>query len=51
LKITEEIYEAAWLKRDVATAEFKAQLEKDIVMANTLPMGQQIKAARDACDR
>ena len=51
MEITEEIYEKAWAKRDIATAKYKAQLEKDITIANTLPLGQQIKAAKDACDR
>lgn len=51
MEITEEIYKEAWAKRDIVTAEHKAQLEKDIAAANTLPLGQQVKAAQDACDR
>lgn len=51
MKITEEIYEAAWAKRNITTAKFKEQLEKDIMAANALPVGQQRKAAIEACDR
>ena len=49
--ITEEIYEAAWAKRDIVTADFKAQLEKDMEAARALPLGQQTKAAIAAADR
>ena len=49
--ITKEIYEAAWAKRDVATAEFKSQLGKDIAIAQTLPLGQQRKGAIKALYR
>ena len=51
MKITEEIYEAAWAKRKAATAEFRAQLKKDIAVAQALPLGQQRKAAVEACER
>jgi len=51
MKITEGIYEAARAKRNVATAEFKAQLAKDIAIAQALPLGQQRIAATKACER
>lgn len=51
MEITETIYEAAWAKRHKATAKFRAQLKRDIAVAQALPLGQQRKAAIDACDR
>lgn len=51
MKITEEIYEAAWVKRKLATASFKAQLDLDIAIAKSLPFGQQRIAAIKACER
>ena len=50
-KITEEVYEAAWAKRNVATAEFKVRLDKDMEAARALPLGQQTRAAIAAADR
>ena len=51
MKITKEIYDAACAKRNVATAQFRAQLEKGIAVAQALPLGQQRKAATEACER
>jgi len=51
MEITEEIYEAAWAKRKLATAKFRAQLDLDIAIAKALPFGQQREAVILACDR
>ena len=51
MKITEEIYEAAWAKRRKITVEFETQLQKDIAVAQALPVGQQRIAAIKACER
>ena len=49
--ITEEIYEAAWAKRKLATAKFRTQLDLDIAIAKALPLGQQRVDAIKACER
>jgi len=53
MKITEQIYEASWAKRYVATKNHRIQLEKDIADANELPAGEglQVAAAKAAADR
>jgi len=49
--MNKKTYEAAWAKRDKATSEFKTQLFNDIETARALPLGQQMAAARKACDK
>ncbi len=51
MRIKEEIYEAAWAKRRLATAGFVVQLGEDMEAARALPLGQQTKAAILAADR
>lgn len=51
MKITDKKYEAAWAKRNVATAEFEAQLNNDMVAAHALPSENQRKAVTAAADR